>query len=633
MKKSVSLFVFILFVIGMTQAQNGNNPAKPAVKKDKVEKKQSDEQELAQKEAESNRRSSALTDSRLVVEGGNNLFTEYEGDITGFHSGSRGNVFYGESNASGLPGGAGMYARSMMSGYNTTPLGSINTGVWGNATGNGSGGYGALATYGPDLAAPITYAALAGASYAGLFMGGNVGIGTNAPAYQLVVHGETNIAENQGQITGYHGSNFGNAIYAESNSLGTASGTNPYAVAHIAGINSNSPFGTQNAGLWGIATGEGSGGWGVMASHGDYGSEDTYVGLASEMHAGAFMGGNVGIGTIAPAAPLHIDGTNEALRIDGTNRWISWYDGGTYKGYLYHTGNNMTLSNQLAGYLRFRTNSAIRMTIDAAGEVGIGTTNPEAQLHIAAGGDASLTNDGYLMTGSKTGLNIIHDNNEIMARNNGAASDLFLQNDAGNLRVANANAGGKLSVGNVTPATEIHVVHASGFGSHGITIQSTVANAGHWTLYADASAANDRLYFLPDGSSSPDAHVEKGSGNWVPTSDRRLKKNIESISNVMPSIMQLNPTKYHMNEQQDSEEKTFGLIAQEAKDVFPGIVNYIEEVDQYGLSYTELIPIIIAGMQEQQANIQNYEAENKMLREELMQMKAEFKAIKEALKE
>jgi len=251
------------------------------------------------------------------------------------------------------------------------------------------------------------------------------------------------------------------------------------------------------------------------------------------------------------------------------------------------------------------TNWAGYFTTDTyvGGVLGIGTTSPESTLHIGTGTDASFTNDGYLMTGSKTGLNIIQDNNEIMARDNGAATSLFLQNDGGNVRIGNANSDSKLSIGNVTPVTEIHMVHDAGFGLHGLTIENTTADRGHWTIYADASVSK-RLFFLPDGGSSPDAHIEFSTGNWVPTSDVRMKKNIESISNLMPSIMQLNPTKYHMNEQEDTEEKTFGLIAQEAMEIFPGIVNYIEEADQYGLSYTELIPILVAGMQEQQTEIE-----------------------------
>ncbi|MGE3181311.1 MAG: hypothetical protein AB7N71_06755 [Phycisphaerae bacterium] len=70
-----------------------------------------------------------------------------------------------------------------------------------------------------------------------------------------------------------------------------------------------------------------------------------------------------------------------------------------------------------------------------SGNVGIGTTAPAAKLHVNGGTDSSIGGGGYIVSGSTTGLNISIDNNEIMARNNGATSTLFLNNDGGAVRV------------------------------------------------------------------------------------------------------------------------------------------------------------------------------------------------------
>jgi hypothetical protein len=57
--------------------------------------------------------------------------------------------------------------------------------------------------------------------------------------------------------------------------------------------------------------------------------------------------GNVGIGTIAPAAKLHIAGntrmvsSGEVLRIDGTNPTINFYNNGSYKSFLQHTSSGL----------------------------------------------------------------------------------------------------------------------------------------------------------------------------------------------------------------------------------------------------------------------------------------------------
>ncbi|HLF65656.1 MAG TPA: hypothetical protein VI603_17980 [Saprospiraceae bacterium] len=52
---------------------------------------------------------------------------------------------------------------------------------------------------------------------------------------------------------------------------------------------------------------------------------------------------------------------------------------------------------------------------------------------IPAGVDASYSSHGYLMLGASGSGNVILDNNEILARNNGAASNLSLQRDGGDL--------------------------------------------------------------------------------------------------------------------------------------------------------------------------------------------------------
>ena len=68
-------------------------------------------------------------------------------------------------------------------------------------------------------------------------------------------------------------------------------------------------------------------------------------------------------------------------------------------------------------------------------KVGIGTTTPKARLHIEGGDDASPSRHGYLVNGPISGTNLVIDNNEIMARNNGATSALYLNAEGGNVGV------------------------------------------------------------------------------------------------------------------------------------------------------------------------------------------------------
>ena len=97
-----------------------------------------------------------------------------------------------------------------------------------------------------------------------------------------------------------------------------------------------------------------------------------------------------------------------------------------------------------AGGIKFVVNSDGRVGIGGAALTGVG-------CYIQKGTDAAPASGGYLVTGLASGTNISMDDNEIMARNNGATSTLFLQNNGGTLTMC-ANAG-DVTIGTTTVAT------------------------------------------------------------------------------------------------------------------------------------------------------------------------------------
>lgn len=85
-------------------------------------------------------------------------------------------------------------------------------------------------------------------------------------------------------------------------------------------------------------------------------------------------------------------------------------------------------------------------------KVGIGTTSAlSVKLQVDGGADAEPGSGGFLVTGNTNSANIAIDNNEIMARNNGATSTLFLNNDGGDVSLCYA--GGNVMIGASVPAT------------------------------------------------------------------------------------------------------------------------------------------------------------------------------------
>lgn len=97
--------------------------------------------------------------------------------------------------------------------------------------------------------------------------------------------------------------------------------------------------------------------------------------------------GKVGIGTISPAASLHVEATgSEMVRLSGSagSKWLGIYTGNSREGILWSSGNNISLQNDNAtGLIQFNTDGYNpRMTIDELGNVGINTTAPAQMLHV-----------------------------------------------------------------------------------------------------------------------------------------------------------------------------------------------------------------------------------------------------------
>lgn len=86
-------------------------------------------------------------------------------------------------------------------------------------------------------------------------------------------------------------------------------------------------------------------------------------------------------------------------------------------------------------------------TIDEEGDVGIGgEIVPVSQLQVVGGYEVNYNSHGHLMLGQEPLPNMILDQNEILARNNGAAADLFVQHDGGNLLLCGLE-GGAVGIG------------------------------------------------------------------------------------------------------------------------------------------------------------------------------------------
>ena len=88
----------------------------------------------------------------------------------------------------------------------------------------------------------------------------------------------------------------------------------------------------------------------------------------------------------------------------------------------------------------------------------------------------------------------------------------------------------------------------------------------------------------------------------IQMSDKRLKKNIASISNGLNLINQMNPVKYNWKSERAEDKKHLGFLAQELEKIIPEVVVHNEqstdEKDKYGVKYAEIIPVLVKAIQE-----------------------------------
>ncbi len=93
------------------------------------------------------------------------------------------------------------------------------------------------------------------------------------------------------------------------------------------------------------------------------------------------------------------------------------------------------------------------------------------------------------------------------------------------------------------------------------------------------------------------------SGNVDSASDLKLKENIEVIPNALEKVAALRGVSYNWK---SNGELSAGIIAQEVQAVMPNIVK--ENESHLSVQYNGLIGLLIEGMKEQQAQIEELKA-------------------------
>ncbi|MEM5565198.1 tail fiber domain-containing protein [Psychroserpens sp. AS72] len=141
---------------------------------------------------------------------------------------------------------------------------------------------------------------------------------------------------------------------------------------------------------------------------------------------------------------------------------------------------------------------------------------------------------------------------------------------------------------------------------------SNTSSSEYWAIAGslNGTTATDRINFYHSDAGDIMSILGNGNvlvnGSVVHSSDRRLKKDIETLPYGLNEILKLQPKAYHWKGKSNQLNKSLGLIAQDVQSVIKEIVHTGEDENKtLSVSYTELIPILIKAIQEQQDVIES----------------------------
>jgi len=243
------------------------------------------------------------------------------------------------------------------------------------------------------------------------------------------------------------------------------------------------------------------------------------------------------------------------------------------------------------------------------------------ERNTAVGYGAGSRNNGYgnIFIGAFAGSSIDYQNidHTLIIENSSSTLPLIYGEFDNNILGFNARVG----IGTETPNVPLQVTTGSdadlGLGSGMVVLGSELSN----NLVLDKNEIQARNAGAPAS-----LYLQQNGGNVyignaiIQSSDIRLKRDINDISFGLEEILKLRPTEYFWKTT-NQQYKSLGLIAQEVQGVIRNVVTYNEEQDKYGVSYSELIPVLIKAIQEQQKIIDSHHQQDLRLSSDLADLK------------
>ena len=269
---------------------------------------------------------------------------------------------------------------------------------------------------------------------------------------------------------------------------------------------------------------------------------------------------------------------------------------GTINVSMFSDASNSNTRLKSLGNLSFHTgNIAIsadneRVTILSTGNVGIGTTSPAKLL------------DVYLGTTGTVGQYLRNTTINLLSQIDGTTSGQFgtetnhplvlLTNNSERMRITS---GGNVLIN----CTSVPSSSVSGFVING-------ASSGNISSSGSSTGAYNHLLFYNGNGLVGYIQTSGSTTTYSTSSDYRLKKDVQPITDALARIQLLNPVKYKWKcDDSDGE----GFIAHELQEIIPSSVTGEKDGEEMqGVDYSKIVPILVKAIQEQQSQIEELKA-------------------------
>ena len=335
--------------------------------------------------------------------------------------------------------------------------------------------------------------------------------------------------------------------------------------------------------------------------------------------------GNFGIGATSPVTLLELKSATPIITLSPsayTNQYQTTL--GTRSGaeaYLIFGNNNVNEiragRTAAGGFLNFYTNNTVDQTsasdgvlamqLASSGNVGIGVSPQSiSRLDVIAVGsaesNAGLQVRSYLAGTSDgsttvTAIRAVNSSagNWANTRYHAYSHNWGVGGSASTNSSMTLDASGNLLVGANSSYTSYASIQVTG-DNKGVGIRDTT-DGSYRAIYNQSGT----LYFY---NGSNEGYLSSG-GAWVNASDARLKTNVRDVEYGLSAVMQSKPRSF---ERVDIEGSYVGFVAQELQELIPEVVSGRPE-KQLGVDYGSLVAVAFKAIQEQQAIIQQLQAD------------------------